>query len=131
MNKIQAEIKSGKGFYIGDVCYAVPGNLYHGVWGSQFGYKDGEITDPKTGLKFAVASTAYGDGCYEGNNGECYMVDAGNIGVVPLELVDVTLWKGHIVEQPGTTNFEADGGVFKITLPDGKTIEIDTRDAEE
>lgn len=130
MSKITAEIRSEKGFYIGDICYVLGERLYHGVWGDKYGFNDGTFTDPETGLQVAVAGTAYGDGTYTGSDGTEYPVDAGNIGLVPLELVAERsgLEEGKVVETPGTAIFEATDGFFEINLPDGQTITIDTAD---
>lgn len=128
MNKVA--IKSSKGFYIGDICYVLNKDLYYGVWGAA-DYKDGKYADPKTGAEFAVAGTAYGDGLYLDNHGNCYLVDAGVIGLVPLELVeeeDYNTDLGHFEEIPGEATFEAHGGRFTVTLPDDKVILIDTTD---
>ena len=40
--------------------------------------------------KFSVLAfgTRWGDGCYEGTDGKMYGVDAGLIGLVPIELVE-------------------------------------------
>lgn len=35
---IKGTIKSDKGFYVGDICYALAEDVYHGVWGGA-GYK--------------------------------------------------------------------------------------------
>lgn len=84
---IKGAIKSDKGFYVGDICYALAEDVYHGVWGGA-GYEDGKHTDPATGRDFIVAGTADGDGEYNDQTGRLYPVDAGNIGIVPLELLD-------------------------------------------
>lgn len=130
MSEITAEIRSEKGFYIGDICYVLGERLYHGVWGDKYGFNDGTFTDPETGLQVAVAGTAYGDGTYTGSDGTEYPVDAGNIGLVPLELVgdESGLEEGKVVHAPGTATFQAEDGVFEINLPDGQTITIDTAD---
>lgn len=127
MNKVT--IKSSKGFYIGDICYALNDDLYHKVWGAA-DYKDGKYADPKTGAEFAVAGTAYGDGEYQDNHGNRYPVDAGVIGLVPLELVEEEGYAdlGHVEETPGEATFEAHGGHFTITLPGDKVILINTED---
>lgn len=127
-NGITAEIRSNKGFYIGDVCYVLDKYLYHEVWGNEHHFEDGSITDPKTGLQFAVSDTAYGDGCYEDNYGNYYPVDAGCIGLIPLELVST----GHpeadgvVIHESGIAHFEAVDGKFTIVTPSGKIYEIDT-----
>ena len=128
MSKIIAEIKSRTGFYIGDICYVLGERLYHGVWGDRYGFNDGTFTDPDTGLQVAVAGTAYGDGTYKGTDGTEYDVDAGDIGLVPLELIEDPegLVCGKVIETPGTAEFLAEDGVFEINLPDGSRITIDT-----
>lgn len=125
---VSGNIPSRKGFYVGDICYVLGDELYHNVWGKWYGYKDGIFKDPKTHLHFAVAGTAYGDGCYLGNDGSEFPVDAGVIGLVPLELVEKHsgLEYGKVVEVPGIAYFESDAGKFEIELPDGTTLLIDT-----
>lgn len=129
---MKGTITSEKGFYIGDICYVLADKLYHGVWGKN-GYTDGECADPETGLKFAVSGTAYGDGVYEGSNGKCYPVDAGVIGIVPLELVEKTrgLKFGSVHECVGTAAMSAEDGSFVFTLPNGEEIVILTGDMDE
>ena len=129
---MKGTIASKKGFYVGDICYVLADKLYHGVWGKN-GYKDGEYIDPETGLKFAVAGTAYGDGEYEGSDGVFYGVDAGVIGIVPLELVEKVrgLENGSVHESAGEAEMEAEDGVFKFTFPNGKEIVILTGDMDE
>ena len=83
---VSVKIRSDIGFYIGDICYVLDDRLYHGVWGDQHGFVDGTFKDPDTGLEVAVAGTAYGDGRYLGSDGAEFPVDAGVIGLVPLEL---------------------------------------------
>lgn len=129
MSKITGKITSSKGFYIGDICYALEDKTYHEVWGGE-NYMDGVYEVPGTGRSFAVAGTAYGDGTYEDTYGREYSVDAGNIGLVPAELASRTV-DGHYFEVSGTATFEAERGYFKITLPDGTPIWIDTRDCVE
>lgn len=131
---IKEKISSEKGFYIGDICYALKKEDYR-KWG-EAGYADGKI---KIGdAAFVVASTAYGDGTYYGNNGVDYPVDAGNIGVVPLELVDnleekqkELWWNLDIHNTPGELLFKAGNGQFLIVLPNGEEIRIDTDDGED
>lgn len=129
---VDALITSEKGFYIGDICYALDDKLYHGEWGERHGYEDGIFAAPGTDLIFAVASTAYGDGEYYGNDGSVFPVDAGNIGAVPLELVKEGVVEncdfGCIVNVPGTLHFTAKEGIFLIGKSDGQGLIIDTTD---
>lgn len=74
-------------YYIGDICYALRDDVYGIGWGVQFEYADGlyELEEKQ----FAVLSTAYGDGCYGASGVDCmFPVDAGNIGMVDIGLVD-------------------------------------------
>lgn len=93
MEPISAKISSQKGFYVGDLCYAISTQLYAQVWGVQNGHGDGVFTDPETGLSFAVAGTVFGDGIYCGSDRSSFCVDSGSIGIVPLELVQI--WPGR------------------------------------
>ena len=135
---IKGTIKSDKGFYVGDICYALAEDVYHSVWGGA-GYEDGKYTDPATGCDFIVAGTAYGDGEYNDQTGRLYPVDGGNIGIVPLELLDAGGFanlsdrllgeaSGLIVQTPGVATFEAESGVFDITLPGDRSVIINTAD---
>lgn len=127
-NKVVAEVTSEQGFYIGDICYVLGEPLYHGVWGEQYNFQHGTFSDPKTGLSVAVAGTAYGDGCYLGSDGTKFPVDAGVIGVVPLELVQYknSLDCGKVVKCPGMARLEAEDGKFEISLPDSTILTINT-----
>jgi hypothetical protein len=118
-------------YYIGDLCYVM-----HSEW-DEFclltivGDKvlDGEF-NLKDGRRFATFTTMYGDGNYFDQNGKSYDVDAGLIGCIRLDDIDLTnpensLVGGNIVEfvQPFST-FTA-GGEIRI----GNVL-IDTDPAE-
>jgi hypothetical protein len=118
-------------YYIGDLCYVM-----HGEW-DEFckltisGDKvlDGEF-NLADGRRFATFTTAWGDGNYFDQNGKSYDVDAGLIGCIRLDDIDLTnpensLIGGNIVEfvQPFST-FSA-GGEIRI----GNVL-IDTDPAE-
>lgn len=120
-------IKSAQGFYIGDICYVLDDEVYYGVWGKN-GYVDGQYK-ADNGYAFAVASTMYGDGCYDDDDGNVYGVDAGVLGIVPLELVsDVEKARedGLVVECNGEATMYAREGDFHFELPNGKKVHIDT-----
>lgn len=125
------KIESDRGFYVGDICYVLEDDVYHGVWGASH-YEDGVWRDPKTGYSFAVAGTAFGDGTYYDSEGHEYGVDAGVIGIVPLELVGKPggLDDGRVIECAGCAGFDAKGGVFDIGFPNGEYIVIDTNEEE-
>lgn len=118
-------------YYIGDLCYVM-----HGEW-DEFckltisGDKvlDGEF-NLADGRRFATFTTAWGDGNYFDQNGKSYDVDAGLIGCIRLDDIDLTnpensLIGGNIVEfiQPFST-FSV-GGEIRI----GNVL-IDTDPAE-
>jgi hypothetical protein len=107
-------------YYIGDLCYVM-----HGEW-DEFckltivGNKvlDGEF-NLKDGRRFATFTTKWGDGNYFDQNGKSYDVDAGLIGCIRLDDIDLTnpensLIGGNMVEfvQPFST-FSA-GGEIRI-----------------
>lgn len=95
-NEIKAKLQSSKGFYVGDICYVLDDEIYDDIWGAA-GYEDGEYETPYG--KFAVASTAFGDGEYNDNYGHLYGVDAGVIGIVPWEILEKQRkWKEEFVE---------------------------------
>ena len=122
-------IESRKGFYVGDICHVLGDRIYHGIWGAH-GYEDGEWTDPETGLSFAVAGTVYGDGTYFDEVGNEYPVDAGVIGVVPLELVEKEdgLKLGTVV-YGNTASLEVKNGWHIIQIDD-EFVEINTGEDE-
>lgn len=134
MNKLQylsAELGPGK-YFIGDICYAMPTEKYHRVWGDKFQYQDGCYED----FGFAVAGTMYGDGCYNGDDGVSYSVDAGVLGITNIskqqrydnaELNGL----GRIVDVKESISMERlENGEFIFTV-DGEQFSIYTDDEEE
>lgn len=101
-------------YYIGDLCYVL-----HDEWDEvcelmfENEHKcDGEFT-LKDGRRFATYSTKYGDGGYYDNYGRVYSVDAGLIGCVLVDDIDLTnesnnVDGGNIVEFSDA--FETSGG---------------------
>lgn len=133
---VSGTIQSQLGFYIGDLCYAMRDEIYHGFWGETQGYKDGvylSVPGHEFG-GFAVAGTAFGDGCYSDKEGNQYPVDAGIIGVMALELADPGMLKGlkdgddcRIIYEGGSAEFLEDDGDFTIKVNECHSIHIDTR----
>ena len=119
-------------YYIGDLCYVM-----HDEWdefckltisGNQV--LDGEF-NLADGRRFATFTTKWGDGNYFDEDGKSYDVDAGLIGCIKLDDIDLTnkdnfLAGGRVVEfvQPFST-FKA-GSVIRI----GNVV-IETDPAEE
>lgn len=121
--------KFGPGtYFIGDTCYALNDEIYHGVWGDKHGFNDG-VYDAN-GHKFAVAGTAYGDGEYKGSDGTRYAVDAGVIGITPKELwkpdeKELYLKGGRVVNVKDSLDFWAEDGRYNVKV-DGKEFTINT-----
>ena len=120
-------VRSNKGFYVGDVSYVLSDDVYQNFWETK---KNGYFTvNPVMNLAFAVTSTAYGDGVFYDDDNNRYLVDAGNIGLVPLELAEKEqgLRLGQVFLTPGAATFHWFDGVFIIKLPKDRLIRIDTR----
>lgn len=126
-------VSSKKGFYIGDPCYVLGDEFYHGVWCGKHNCEDGLIQNPENGFSFAVSGTAWGDGCYGGTDGHDYPVDSGTIAVVPEELIEKPdgIECGRYVEGAGEAFFSEVEGRFEITLPSGEEVTIETSDMYE
>lgn len=134
---IKEKITSKKGFFVGDVCYALSKENYKILLAKSYDYtchiyKNGKFEIEKD--KFIVwASTAYGDGDFEDNSDRLFSVDSGTLGIVPFELVDNTQLNEnaygcfYICEVAGTAEFSETDGFFTIILPNGEKIEIDTK----
>jgi hypothetical protein len=78
-------------YYIGDLCYVM-----HGEWDEFCGItidgncvRDGEFK-LKDGRRFATYCTMYGDGEYPASDGSRLGVDAGLIGCIRVEDIDLT-----------------------------------------
>lgn len=119
-------------YYVGDLCYVL-----HAEWDAVcekiidgHNVVDGIFT-LDNGVTFASLTTKYGDGTYTDNQGREYMVDAGLIGCVALDKIDL--------ENPD--NFLAGGSViefdedFVVKSVDGRlifgSVEIETDQTEE
>ena len=113
-----------EGAYIGDLCYALEPDIYHGVWGAH-GYEHDHYTT-EDGLQFAMGSTAFGDGFYHGSDGSGFSVDAGIIGVADLRLatkIPREELKDFGVIYPTATkvDFKMAWGYFEVTVFEGDT----------
>ncbi len=104
-------------YYIGDLCYAIEdwdAFCKLTIKGNECIY--GEFPW-KTG-KMWLHGTAYGDGCFADQEGNEYGVDAGLIGVLPIELVDKHEYElaelGNVVDFPGGFECSYDDGIFYI-----------------
>jgi hypothetical protein len=98
-------------YYVGDLCYVM-----HDEWDEVCDLIidgprciDGEFT-LKDGRRFAIYSTAYGDGCYTDQRGNRYGVDSGSIGCIlvsdigPSDSNDVGGGNVHTFDRPFSTS---------------------------
>ena len=116
-------------YYIGDLCYALPKDLYDKVFGEIGGYRDGLYRNMED--FFLVGGTAFGDGEYKATDGNTFAVDAGIIGIAPIRTCDMRggtrISGGHIYSfhEPITCHFG--GGDFEFMNTYGDSIlSIDT-----
>ena len=125
-------------YYIGDLCYVM-----HPQWKEVCdlmfatdgqGVLDGEF-NLANGVRFAVSSTAYGDGTYYDKQDRQYPVDAGLIGCIRVEDVYDPQWylEGvNVVEFDKPFQIVYNDGRISFVTEDGKTVvAIDTADEEE
>ena len=113
-------MKSGT-YYLGDLCYVLNDSTWSEVCSLVLNGNsvvDGEFNLPD-GRRFAMYSTAYGDGTYEDQEGSEYCVDSGSIGCILLDDVDRDDWVEQITggatvhfPEPFTTG--AQDGVIQI-----------------
>jgi hypothetical protein len=120
-------------YYVGDLCYVM-----HPQWKEVCalmfatdgnGVLDGEF-NLANGVRFALHSTAYGDGTYQDIEGREYPVDAGLIGCIRVEdVVDSEAWLEGMQIVEFTKPFELvyDRGFIKfIDTSDKAVVAIDT-----
>jgi hypothetical protein len=134
----QVEVIVPAGIYvIGDPCYAVPNDDWDDLLEScnYFQNPIGYVKRNFTHKVFVLAfGTKWGDGCYRGTDDKEYPVDAGLIGLVPVEIVE------GLADHDG----DYDGVIVKFDKPtlcidDGSgklkfghiTIDTDPADEEE
>lgn len=127
MDKFTINVKNG--FYVGDLCYALSDEVYHGVWGAN-NYEIGKYE--YDGKEFAMVNTAYGDGCYLGSDLREYPVDAGIIGICDAELAKKDFGNlGRIIQYSGEVTIAYDdvSGTIYISYGD-EAIAIPTIEDE-
>lgn len=126
LNVGSVTMPAGK-YYVGDPCYAVPDSRWE-EWLKAANFEDEGrfLVANIDGHAVLGIGTAYGDGTYEGNDGNSYPVDAGLLGLVPVSIAEPSFPDLPLVEF--TSDFECsyDDGV--VTL--GR-ITIDTDPEEE
>ena len=102
-------MQAGK-YYVGDLCYVLDDDEWDEVCSIIIqGNKviDGEF-ELKDGRKFAIYSTAYGDGLYNDYYANEYSVDSGSIGCIKVEDIKNVKDKIDIELLGATVDFEID-----------------------
>lgn len=122
-------MKAGN-YYVGDLCYVM-----HDVWDEvcelTFPNRnarpvDGEFT-LKDGRRFAIYSTAYGDGTYPSNIDTTHCVDSGTIGcILVTDIKDNTDSQERMKELAAIVEFNND---FE-TSTDGRVIMFDNMEID-
>lgn len=76
-------------YYIGDPCYSLPNHLWM-TWLEAADYENEHdvLVANVDGFPVVGVGTEHGDGTYPDQRGNHYAVDAGLIGLVPVQLVD-------------------------------------------
>ena len=106
-------------YYVGDLCYVL-----HDEWDEvcELIIKDGVCLDGeftlKDGRRFAIYSTAYGDGTYLDQSGNEYGVDAGSIGCILLSDINLES-EGNFLTGGNIVPFEND---FHTDEEDGRIM---------
>lgn len=89
IRNVEVEVPAGQ-YILGDPCYAVPEDEWMELLEScdYFDNPIGKITRrDKSYYRIVAFSTRWGDGSYSGTDGNIYPVDAGLIGLVPIQLL--------------------------------------------
>jgi len=122
-------------YWLGDPCYVVKDEDWN-VVGEETGWFGSDSHNEKSkdynglfyygGMKCFANSTRYGDGVFTDNENREYGVDAGLLGILPLEICNGDLRGGNVVE------FEND---FVVTWNEGHfefgDVVIETGDDED
>lgn len=110
-------------YYVGDLCYVL-----HNEWNevcdlffngrTDHGCNEGEF-NLKDGRRFACYNTVYGDGQYWDEDGRSYSVDAGSIGCILIDDIDMMneqnfLDGGNIVDFHQPFKTDVVDGVIKF-----------------
>ena len=108
-------------YYVGDLCYVMH-DEWDEVCGLFFKGRDDHgcnqgIFELKDGRKFASFNTKYGDGAYFDQNGEEYGVDAGLIGCIALNDIDLNA-DGNFTRGGQIIQFDSD-----FTVSGGESYE--------
>lgn len=104
------QFKAGK-YYVGDLCYVVK---EEGEWDKLLEDTNYFENDNQTynGCPIFAKSTVFGDGEYFDQDDRSYLVDAGIIGIMPFEIIEGKVNRGHIIEFNTDFEVSAKDGVF-------------------
>ncbi len=99
-------------YYVGDLCYVMTDDEWDELCAITMscGVLEGEFT-LKDGRRFAIYSTAYGDGTYLDRSGTKYPVDAGVIGCIKVSDI-----------QSGEFDINQSGGAIHTFAKDFETF---------
>ena len=124
--RIYTRLRSDKGFYVGELLYAMGDEDYDGDWQSD--HSDIEGVHRLRGHTFALACIGDSDRTYTDSKGRTYEVESGHIGILPLELCEKSMEemqsKGQIVNTQ-LAFFDANKGVVNVVFNNGECIVIE------
>lgn len=104
-------------YYVGDLCYVIADEKWDGVCDYICSEHSGEGKTPD-GHPFVFSGTAYGDGVYADQFGNRYGVDAGIIGAIAVEHLDVSEAEaeslGAIIDFVGPVDVTYEDGTITI-----------------
>jgi len=124
-------------YYVGDLCYVMHPQ-WREVCNLMFATGDNSVLDGEfnlaNGVRFALHSTAYGDGTYQDQEGRDYPVDAGLIGCIRVEDVyDPEWYLAGVQTVVFDKQFELvyNDGIISFIYADGDVaLEINTAEEE-
>lgn len=125
-------------YWLGDPCYSVPDDRWmEWLKAARFDEPDGRrfLLAELDGYPVMAIGTAHGDGEYPGSDGFSYPVDAGLIGLVPVELVPEGETpfgaRTETFDSTFTCTYEEEGGVIVLGHIEIKTDWDDDEDYED
>ena len=105
-------IRAGQ-YVLGDPCYTTPDDDWLPLLESCDYFRGSPVADIGGGKTILGFGTMHGDGCYYDNFGSSYPVDAGLLGLVPIEYAQLNegkLYPDHIVNFDKDTRAIDNGG---------------------
>lgn len=130
INKLPYPIKTKKGLFIGDPCYVIPDEQWSDYVDAYLEARDrGYAHFNFNGVNVGGTNTAYGDGEYYDDEDNSYPVDAGLIGVTPLELLSkVRRGMGLFIQGEFEARIEYNDGDIEIYINGRNPIIISTKE---